>query len=132
MGGIIKAASACVWRDNKVLLVQRGRPPGDSLWTLPGGRVEPGETELSAAQRELREETGLLADFHGLVGVYEIRMAKSRFEIHCFAGLARAGEACAMSDARDVRWVSLGEATVLPLAPNTLTAIKAAYQLLSL
>ena len=132
MGGIIKAASACIWRDGKVLLVQRGAPPGQGLWSLPGGKLEPGETELAAAQRELREETGLSADFYGPVGIHEIRLAHGSFDIHCFAGRALAGEARAMSDAQDVCWVSLEEAAAMPLAPNTLAAIKSAIQLLSL
>lgn len=131
-GGIIKAASACVWRDGKVLLVQRGKPPGAGLWSLPGGKVEPGETELAASIRELREETGLSVDFCGLVGIYEIRLATGGFDIHCFAGRALAGEARALSDARDVCWASPEKAAEMPLAPHTLAAITTAHKLLSL
>ncbi|QOR38839.1 NUDIX domain-containing protein [Billgrantia diversa] len=43
-------------------MVQRRNPPNAGLLALPGGRVEPGEPLLSAAQRELHEETGIIAD----------------------------------------------------------------------
>ena len=55
------AAIAVVLRDDKVLLVRRKNPPDAGLWGFPGGRVEPGETALSAAARELAEETGVQA-----------------------------------------------------------------------
>ena len=55
---IIKAASACVWRGDEVLLVQRASALGKGLWSLPGGKLEAGETLHAAAHRELREETG--------------------------------------------------------------------------
>ncbi|HLL07775.1 MAG TPA: NUDIX domain-containing protein, partial [Nocardioidaceae bacterium] len=45
--------------DGRLLMVLRGRPPGQGLWSLPGGRVEPGESKQGALAREVREETGL-------------------------------------------------------------------------
>ena len=55
------AALAVVLRDDQVLLVQRRNPPDAGLWGFPGGHVEPGETALAAAARELAEETGVIA-----------------------------------------------------------------------
>jgi 8-oxo-dGTP pyrophosphatase MutT (NUDIX family) len=53
------AASAACFRDGKVLIAKRIKPP---LWSLPGGRIEPGETPEAAAARELMEETGVTAE----------------------------------------------------------------------
>src|ERR1700735_5848776 len=53
------AVSAAIFRDGRVLIVRRARPPAHGLYTLPGGGVELGETLEQAAIREVREETGL-------------------------------------------------------------------------
>ncbi len=54
-------ASVVVFRGDEVLLVQRGKPPFDGFWSLPGGEIQLGETAANAARRELKEDTGLLA-----------------------------------------------------------------------
>jgi 8-oxo-dGTP diphosphatase len=46
-------------RRGRLLLIRRGQEPGRGLWSVPGGRVEPGETAAAAVEREVREETGL-------------------------------------------------------------------------
>ena len=53
------AVSVALVRDGRVLLVKRARPPYRGLWTLPGGRIEPGESPEGAARRETEEELGL-------------------------------------------------------------------------
>jgi 8-oxo-dGTP diphosphatase len=53
------AVSAAVFRDGRVLIVRRARPPAHGLYTLPGGGVELGETLEDAVIREVREETAL-------------------------------------------------------------------------
>lgn len=57
----VLAASVAVFRDGKVLLATRTKPPADQLWSLPGGKVEAGETLEEAALRELEEEVGVIA-----------------------------------------------------------------------
>ena len=57
---LVIAASAAVFRDGRVLIARRMHGP--RLWSLPGGRVEPGESPAQAAAREVREETGVEAD----------------------------------------------------------------------
>lgn len=57
----VLAASVAVFRDGKVLLATRTKPPADQLWSLPGGKVEAGETLEQAALRELEEEVDVQA-----------------------------------------------------------------------
>lgn len=62
-----------VLRDHRrrLLLVLRGRPPAEGTWSLPGGRVEPGESDAEACRREVGEETGLVVEVGRLVGTVE-------------------------------------------------------------
>ena len=108
-------ASACVWRGDRVLIVQRGKPPLAGVWSLPGGAVEPGETVKAAAARELMEETGVAAELTQLVDIADVirRDRGGAIEFHyaiaCFTGPWKAGEPMAQSDARAARWASLAE-----------------------
>ena len=64
-------ASVAIVRDGKVLLIKRAYAPYQHLWTLPGGRIEPGERTIDAGLRELMEETGVTAEILGLVDVVD-------------------------------------------------------------
>ena len=126
-------ASACVWKDGKVLLVQRAKPPL-GLWSLPGGHVEFGETAVAAAERELLEESRVMADLTVFVGLYEIIREKPAFHyaIACYGGMWRSGEAQAASDALEARWLAPAELDSLDLAPNVREAIARCETLLRL
>ena len=54
--------------DGRLLLIRRGNEPGRGLWSVPGGRVEPGESDAEAVVREMAEETGLVVEPGALVG----------------------------------------------------------------
>ncbi|HUQ37644.1 MAG TPA: NUDIX hydrolase [Aestuariivirga sp.] len=124
-------ASACVWKDGKVLLIQRAKPPL-GLWSLPGGHVEFGETAVAAAARELLEESGVTADLTAFIGLYEIIREKPAFHyaIACYGGVWRSGEARAASDALDARWAAPSEFDSVDFAPNVREAIAKAKTLL--
>ncbi|MGE5184698.1 MAG: NUDIX hydrolase [Acidobacteriota bacterium] len=102
----------------RVLLVERGKPPGVGLWTVPGGRLERGETLAQAVAREVREETGLIAEVGPLVCVAERIADDYHFVILDY--LARpisktGGTPIAGSDARAARYVEDRELYTLPL-----------------
>lgn len=105
--------------DGRLLLVRRGNPPAAGTWSLPGGRVEPGETLLEAAARELAEETGLTARIGAFAGVVERRGAGWHFWIiDLWAELPAGAEPVAGDDAAEARLVPLEELPALPLSPG--------------
>ncbi|QYF87949.1 NUDIX hydrolase [Brevundimonas sp. PAMC22021] len=67
----IPAVGVVCMRGDEVLLIRRGTPPRLGEWSLPGGRIEPGERAIEAALRELREETGVEAEMLGLIDVVD-------------------------------------------------------------
>ncbi|MDQ0348577.1 NUDIX hydrolase [Ancylobacter vacuolatus] len=106
----VAAVLALVARGEQMLLVRRANPPDQGLWGFPGGRIEPGETHLDAALRELHEETGLHADLPRLLTVLDfIEHGPDGALTHHFAMIAvlcrwRSGEAVAADDALEARW----------------------------
>jgi ADP-ribose pyrophosphatase YjhB (NUDIX family) len=95
----------------RLLLVQRVNDPGAGLWSVPGGRVEPGETDADAVVRELAEETGLVVEPGPLVG----RVVRGPFDIADYRCTVVGGTLRAGDDAADVRWVDAAGYAALPL-----------------
>lgn len=122
MTGPFVAVGAVVVDDERLLLVRRANPPHAGSWSLPGGRLEDGETVAEAVTRELREETGLEGGCGRLIGWAEllpedtegVHLVVLDFEVTLF----ESGEPVAGSDAADARWVYLGDVAELPLSPG--------------
>ena len=106
-------------RSGRLLLVERGHPPHQGRWSLPGGRVEGGETLAAAAARELREETGLEAAVGGIAGVVErIGEGFHYLIVDLWAELADGAVPVAAEDAADARLVELDRLPDYPLSPG--------------
>ena len=100
----------------RLLLVRRATEPGMGLWSLPGGRVEFGETLAEACVRELFEETGIEGVCGELIGWVERLSDDHHFVILDFAVTPfDADPPRAASDASEARWVPLEEVSDLPL-----------------
>ncbi len=108
-------------RAEHLLLIKRGTAPGLGQWSLPGGRVELGETMAEAVLRELAEEAGIDAVVNDVVGWVERISPEYHFVIVDFAVTAL-GEAqpVAGSDAADARWIPLWQVTELDLVDGLL------------
>ena len=115
-GSPVPAVGVVCWRGDEVLLIRRGRPPRQSDWSIPGGKIGWGETLRDAARRELREETGVEADIGDLAGVYEIIESGFHFVLLDYSAVWTSGEARAADDAAEAGFFSLEEA--LNLLPH--------------
>ncbi len=129
-------ASACVWRQGRVLIVQRGKPPLVGIWSLPGGAVEPGETTMAAAARELAEETGVTASLTRLVDLVDIIRHGAdgalafHYTVACYTGRWISGEPVAATDALNARFAEVSELDALKMTEGTPAIIRRALALL--
>ena len=99
-------------RDDELLLVRRGHGPAGGSWSLPGGRIEWGETAAEAVLRELAEETGLEAVCGRLVGWFELIEAEHHVVVLDFEVTVIGDDRPAASDdAAEAEWVPLHEVT---------------------
>lgn len=111
------AVGAIVVSDDRLLLIRRGADPGRGRWSVPGGRVEPGELIVEAVVRELAEETGLEGVCGPLLGVVERIGDGHHFVIldHVVTVLDPNVDPVPGDDAAEVAWVSLSDVASWPL-----------------
>ena len=117
VGGPELCAGAVAVDHGLLLLVKRGTDPGKGLWSLPGGRVESGESVVAAVVREFKEETGLEGVCGSFVGWVERMGVDHHFVVMDFLVTAlEDGEPVAGGDALEARWVASEELASMDLS----------------
>ena len=112
-------ASIAVLSQNKVLLVRRKRVPSAGLWSLPGGKIEGGESPGEAARRELKEETGIEADVEGVLDRVAVAASDRTYRLTVFYGRLTGGVLKPGGDAERAEWVNLDEVEARPMTEGT-------------
>ena len=103
--------SGIVFNNQKqVLMIQRNQPPAMGFWSIPGGKLEPGESLAEACQREIKEETGLETKVKNIVAIVERRIEGFHYVIVDYLALLMDEKnifPIAQSDVTEARWISL-------------------------
>jgi 8-oxo-dGTP diphosphatase len=129
------AVSAAIFRDDKILLVRRARSPAKGIYSLPGGRVEIGETLHAALHREVAEETALkieIAEFAAWREVLPAAAGGRHFLIMSFAARWSAGEVVLNEELDDHKWLSPDALGELKLTDGLLNVIQSARRVLGM
>lgn len=112
----------------RILLIERGQPPSQGTWSVPGGRCRAAESAANACVREVVEETGLVVEIVRWVGRVERNSSRgATYVIDDFECRLSEGDADAVphagDDAVDARWITRAQLSTLALAPGLLEAL---------
>ena len=120
VGAVIKDTAG------RLLLIRRGHEPGKGLWSIPGGRIEPGETDEAALVREVLEETGLVVTAGRLIGRVRRPGGASGavLDIRDYAAEVTGGTLVAGDDADDAVWAGAADLDSLPLTDGLLGTLR--------
>ncbi|MGH2718691.1 MAG: NUDIX hydrolase [Actinomycetota bacterium] len=119
------AVGAIAVQDGSLLLIRRGQPPSAGRWSVPGGRVEWGETLAQAVAREVEEETGLQVDVGDLAGVVERRyLPEFHYVILDYFVSVTGGALRPGGDVTDARWATFADLKELDLAEGLLDSLR--------
>lgn len=118
----IPGVGVAVVEDGALLMVKRGRGPNAGLWAIPGGKVDYGESMPAAAIRELREETGIIAEIEALIWVGDSIGPGDPPDWHYtlvdYLARMTGGSLQASDDAELAAWVPLDQVLDLPVTPT--------------
>ena len=108
----------------RLLMIKRGREPGAGLWSIPGGRIEAGETDAEALVREMLEETNLAVEVGRLLGrVQRPGPDGAVIDIRDYAATVIGGTLRPGDDAADARWVDLADLAALEVTEGLIEAL---------
>jgi 8-oxo-dGTP diphosphatase len=120
----IPCVGAIIIADARILLIRRGHEPEAGRWSLPGGRIEAGETDQQALVREVREETGLEVVPGPLIGAVDRARQDGRvLVIRDYAAIVTGGTLAAGDDADDARWFSARDLADLTITTGLAKAL---------
>jgi len=120
------------FRGDDVLLIQRGTAPRKGEWSIPGGRIEDGETESQAALRELTEETNISADLLTKITALDADFEGYAYRLHDYLARWSAGEPKAGDDAKMAKFVPLSQINTLGMWPETVRVIREGHAKMAL
>jgi 8-oxo-dGTP diphosphatase len=119
----VAAVGAVVFKGDKMLTVKRSQEPSKGKWSIPGGRIELGETACEAARREVMEECSIEVEIERVLDSVdniirdEDRRVKYHFVIVDVLARYVSGEIRAQSDAEECRWVTPRELVAMDITP---------------
>jgi len=124
-GSVIPCVGAVATDEHgRLLMIKRGHEPGAGLWSIPGGRIEPGETDAEALVREMLEETGLTVEVGRLLGrVRRPFLDGSVIDIGDYAVTVTGGTLRPGDDAADARWVAAAELNSMEITEGLIEAL---------
>ena len=131
----IATSLAIVFKGEEILLIKRSKEPSLGKWSLPGGRIDLGETVMEAAKRETLEETQIKIDAKKVIDIADgiVRDDNGRVRFHYIAhyvfSLYRSGEAIASSDAADTKWATREQIDELDMNPIVRRIIMSAFDM---
>lgn len=119
------------FRGEDVLLIQRGTAPRKGEWSIPGGRIEDGETEQEATLRELMEETSVSATLGAKIATIPALFEGFNYRLHDYVAVWTSGEPKAGDDAAHACFMPLEGLKDLGMWPKTLEVIGLARKALN-
>lgn len=133
----VPAVGVVCIRGDEILLIRRGTPPKQGEWSIPGGRIEPGEPAKTAALRELKEETSVDAELIGLIDVVDAvfhnrsgDLITRHYVLIDYVARWRAGDPIAGDDAAEARFFHQSDLSSLELWSETRRIIEKGFELL--
>ncbi len=125
----LQCVGVICFRGDEVLLIKRGKQPRKGEWSIPGGRIEPGESEMQACLRELMEETGVKAEISAKIAHIPARFDGQAYDLHDYLAIWTDGEPLAADDAADAIFVNAEQLAAIPMWQKTREVIETGRQM---